>query len=211
VIRNAFVAPSVSFLERAAARRALGIPEGAFAIGWVGRLSHEKGVDVFVRALAHVKRAGNVRASIIGAGPIEVDMRALAVATEVSDRIQWHGTIPDSFQFYRAFDVFVLSSRTEGTPMVLLEAMAAEVPVVTTAVGGVPDVVRSTEALLVPPEHPVMLAGAIENVRQDPNAARVRAVTARRRLEEAFAIGPWVDRHESLYRSVRRAGAGVRP
>jgi glycosyltransferase involved in cell wall biosynthesis len=204
VIRNAFVAPPASFLDRAAARRSLGIPESAFAIGWVGRLSHEKGVDVFVRALAHMKRAENVHASIIGAGPSEVDMRALAAATGVSDKLHWLGTIPDSYRLYRAFDAFVLSSRTEGTPMVLLEAMAAEVPVVTTAVGGVPDVVRSTEALLVPPEQPAVLADAIEAVRQEPIVARARAVAARRRLDEVFAVGPWLEQHETLYRSVRR-------
>ena len=207
VIRNAFVAPSASFLERAAARRALGIPESAFSIGWVGRLSHEKGVDVLVRALAHVKRSENLHVSIIGSGPSEVDMRALAAATGVSDRIHWYGTIPESFRLYRAFDAFVLSSRTEGTPIVLLEAMAAEVPVITTAVGGVPDVVRSTEALLVPPEHPVMLAGAIEAVRQEPTVACARAVAARRRLEEVFAVGPWLERHEAVYRSLQRRSA----
>ena len=211
VLRNAFVAPSSSFVDRATARRELSIADGTFAVGWAGRLSNEKGVDVLVRALGFLEPGSSVRASIIGAGTCEVDMRALSAAIGVSDRIRWHGTIPDSYRLYRAFDAFVLSSRTEGTPMVLLEAMTAEVPIVTTSVGGVPDMVSPNEALLVPSEQPAALAGAIEAVRREPVLARSRAVAARRRLDEEFAIGPWLERHEAIYRAVKRQPAENTP
>ena len=72
---------------------------------------------------------------------------------------------------FPAFDVFVLSSRTEGTPIALFEAMAAGIPVVASAVGGVPDVVSSREALLVNPEDPAALAAAITETLENPAAA----------------------------------------
>ena len=87
--------------------------------------------------------------------------------------------------------------------MVLFEAMAAHVPVVATAVGGVPDVVSDTEALLVPPERPDALARAIEAVRDDPDAARTRAAAAAKRLSTEYAVGPWVERYAAVYRGVR--------
>jgi len=93
----------------------------------------------------------------------------------------------------------------------LFEAIAAGVPVVATAVGGVPDVVSGTEALLVPPDDPAALAAAVSAVLRDPAGARRRAQAAGRRLAEEFKVGPWLERYESLYHTLaaarRRAGA----
>jgi glycosyltransferase involved in cell wall biosynthesis len=101
-----------------------------------------------------------------------------------------------------AFDGFVLSSRTEGTPIALLEAMAAGIPTVATAVGGVPDVVSSREAWLVPSESPERLAGAIGELLASPTGAAERGRAARERLLQERGPGPWLDRHEALYRSL---------
>ena len=112
------------------------------------------------------------------------------------------GQIADAARLIPAFDVLVLSSRTEGTPIVLFEAMAARVPVVATAVGGVPDVVGEREALLVPPDRPDALARAIASVREDPGSARARAAAAATRLATEYAVGPWVERYAAVYRGV---------
>jgi len=103
----------------------------------------------------------------------------------------------------------VLSSRTEGIPIVLLEAMRANVPIVATRVGGVPEMLDETEALLVPSEQPAALAKAIGSVREDALSAARRAQAARMRLERDFAVEPWVRRYEAVYRSVLPA-AGAR-
>jgi glycosyltransferase involved in cell wall biosynthesis len=113
------------------------------------------------------------------------------------------GQVTEAARLIKAFDVLVLSSRTEGTPMVLFEAMAARVPVVATAVGGVPDVVSQNEALLVPPDRPDELASAIAAVRNDPAAARTRADAAAKRLATEYAVGPWVERYAAVYRGIR--------
>jgi len=198
-------------LSRAAARAVLGLDAAGARIGWAGRLSAEKGPDVMVSALARLDDP-TVRLSMLGDGPKAAALRGGgAAAAGVAERVTWHGVVPAAGRLLRAFDVFVLSSRTEGTPMVLFEAMAAGVPVVTTAVGGVPDVVSDTEALLVPPNDPAALAAAISAVLGDPAGARRRAEAARRRLEEKFRLGPWLERYESLYRTLAAGGrAGAR-
>ncbi len=85
--------------------------------------------------------------------------------------------------------------------------MAADVPVVVTAVGGVPDVVSPAQAVLVPTEDPGALADAIDSLRSDPSAGRGRAESARQRLLEAFAPAGWVDAHVALYRKLALATA----
>jgi glycosyltransferase involved in cell wall biosynthesis len=96
----------------------------------------------------------------------------------------------------------VLSSRTEGTPIALLEAMAAAVPTVATAVGGVPDVISDREAWLVPPEAPGRLADAVRELLAAPDLAAARGRAGRERLLQGHGTGPWLDRHEALYRSL---------
>jgi glycosyltransferase involved in cell wall biosynthesis len=123
--------------------------------------------------------------------------------------VQWHGLVPDAADLYPAFDAWVLSSRTEGTPIALLEAMAARVPVVATAVGGVPDVVGPAEALLVPPEQPRALAAAVASILTDPAQAALRAEAAYQRVTEAYSPGAWLDAHVALYRTLVLASAGA--
>ena len=199
-VRNAWSSPG-PLLDRAAARRALGLPPGGFAIGWLGRLSREKGPDVLVEALRHLHDLPLI-ASVVGDGVMRSSLQTQAGALQLNGRVRWHGAVPDAARVLAAFDVCVLSSRTEGTPMVLLEAMAAGVPIVATAVGGVPDVVSPREAVLVPPDDPIVLADRIRDVYQNQAAAQERARAARARVERDFAVAPWLDRYEAIYRLV---------
>ena len=128
-------------LDRASARERLRLRPTGRLIGWVGRLSAEKGPDVMVRTLARLP--ADVGAVMIGDGPERAALAQLASELGVSARIQWAGSVQRAGECTAAFDAFALSSRTEGTPMVLFEAMAARVPIVATAVGGVPDIVSA--------------------------------------------------------------------
>lgn len=188
------------------ARRELGVDDDAFHVGWVGRLGPEKGADVLLRALAaddaeRASAAGTV-ASFVGDGQEAPALRELAGRLGVGDRVRWLGEVPRARRLFSGFDVFALSSRREGTPLVLFEAMAAGVPIVATKVGGVPDVVSSREALLVPPEEPGALADALRSVRERPDRAQRRAERARERLRRERSPGSWVDRYERLYRDL---------
>jgi glycosyltransferase involved in cell wall biosynthesis len=187
-------------LDAAVARERLGALPGVVHLGWVGRVSPEKGLDVLVEALRHLDDL-TLTVSVIGDGRSRPELERRAVSASATGRLRWHGSVPDAGSLFPAFDLFVLSSRTEGTPMVLFEAMAAGVPIVATAVGGVPDVLSDKEAVLVPAEDPHALAEAIRGVLGSPDAAAARARAARTRLEEHFGVGAWVEAHQEVYRS----------
>jgi glycosyltransferase involved in cell wall biosynthesis len=197
-------------IDRESARRALDVPRDAYVIGWVGRLSHEKGPDVLLDALRY---AGDMPlvAAVVGSGDMLTALQSQANEIGLNGRVRWHGSVPDAARLFPAFDLCVLSSRTEGTPIVLLEAMAAGVPIVATRVGGVPDMVSPAEGVLVPPNDPIALAAEIRRAWADPAAAARRASAARARLERDFGVAPWLDRYETVYRLVRKRVASPAP
>jgi glycosyltransferase involved in cell wall biosynthesis len=204
LVPNAW-AGKTEFAGRAEARTALGISADGPVIGWVGRFTREKGADVLLRALPLLARPP-VTAVLVGDGPEQAALHAEAARLGLADRVVWPGAVPDAARLMRAFDVFVLSSRTEGTPIVLFEAIAAGVPVVAAAVGGVPDVVGEGEAALVPPENPGVLAAAVHSSIADPARSREWAAAALRRLATGFAVEPWLDRYELVYRQASSPG-----
>ncbi|MGH7577663.1 MAG: glycosyltransferase [Longimicrobiales bacterium] len=215
ILRNAWSGDQPS-LDRSAARRELGVSRDGFRIAWVGRLTREKGADLMIDAFARLQATGldspapsspNGEAfalSIIGEGQERAALERRAAALGVADRITWHGLLHDAARVLPAFDVHVLSSRTEGTPIVLFEAMAAGVPIVATRVGGVPDVLSPAEGWLVPADDPDAIAAAVVAIRDNPSEIRARVRAARDRLEDQFSVEPWLARYEVLYRSVMR-------
>lgn len=199
VIRNAWAAPG-AFLARDEARDRLGIRSDEVAIGWVGRLTHEKGPDQALEALPRVSDAA--RLHFLGSGDMEPGLRQRARELGVDSRVQWHGVVPDAWSCLPAFDACCLSSRTEGTPIILLEAMTARVPIVATRVGGVPDVVSEVEALLVPAGQPEALAAALGKAINESQEERVAA--AARRVAAEFGVDRWLEAHDVLYSDLAR-------
>lgn len=197
-IQNAWAAGATG---PAVSREELGVPPGAFHVGWVGRLSAEKGCDVLLRAVALLEDLP-ITVSVAGDGVERSRLEALARELGIARRVRWLGLYPQAERLFSTFDAFVLSSHTEGTPMVLFEAMHAGSPIVATRVGGVPDVVGEDAAFLVPPDDPAALAAAIRATRQDPVGAQLRAATALRHLHERFGQDAWLARYDALYRSV---------
>jgi glycosyltransferase involved in cell wall biosynthesis len=202
LVRNAWT-PSRAELDRTAARSALGIETELPIAGWIGRVTYEKGPDVFLAALRQVA-PGSLEARILGDGPERARLEGSPTAVPV----RWLGVVPEADRYLKALSLIVQSSRTEGTPMVLLEAMAAGLPIVATAVGGVPDLLGPDEAILVPAEDPSALASAIASVIASPEAARARAERARARLTRDYGVEGWLAAHERVYRRALNGTGG---
>jgi len=150
--------------DRDEARAALGLSGKGPLIGYVGNLAAEKGADVLVEAMGALARRGRAAdLAVIGAGALEPALRARVAALGIEGRVRFlgrrvHDEVP---RWISASDVLCLPSRREGCPNVVLEALASGRPVVASAVGGVPELLRTDNGILVPPERPDALADAL--------------------------------------------------
>ncbi len=173
-------APEARVLEL---RRTLGIPAGAQVLLNVGRLSREKGHADLIQAIAISRKANSdrtLRVVFVGDGPDGQRLRDAAREWAVADWVIFAGHQADVTPYYTIADLMVLPSHTEGSPNTLLEAMAAGIPIVATAVGGVPEIVTNNkEALLVEAHNPAALARAIDCVLGDQNLQRQLSSHAR--------------------------------
>jgi glycosyltransferase involved in cell wall biosynthesis len=174
----------------------------------VGRLAEPKDFTTLVRALARLERE-TFRAWIVGDGPdreaLESEIRRLGV----DDCVELLGERDDVAGLMAQSDVFVLSSRSEGLPLSILEAMAAGLPVVGSEVGGVRELVADC-GFVVPPGDPDALAAALRRLVADPELRRRRGELARRRAEARFDLRTFHRAYLDLYASeLARLGGGA--
>ncbi|HZP24859.1 MAG TPA: glycosyltransferase [Terriglobales bacterium] len=172
VVRNPIrVSPSVGEAERARLRAQLGVDDAGVLLS-VGRLSREKGHADLLRAMQKLCSSSpgpRSRLVIVGDGPERGALQALCFTLKLEHCVTFTGHQADVGPYYAIADIFVLPSHSEGSPNVLLEALAAELPIVATAVGGVPEVLSNElDALLVPSQAPEALANAITRLLQEP-------------------------------------------
>ena len=179
---------------------------GAPRICCVARQEPEKGVDVLVRAFALLAaRHPEPVLVLVGTGSELEPNRALATSLQIRDRCEFAGVVSNASPFMRDADVIVLPSRREGLPVVGLEAFALRRPVVATAVGGTPAIVREGETgWLVPPDDAPALAAAIESAVGDLAEARRRGANGRELVEREYEIAGLSDTIERLLRSLAR-------
>jgi glycosyltransferase involved in cell wall biosynthesis len=190
---------------RRAARLALGIPDDSFVIGTVGRLEEEKRYDLLVEAFAalHPKRPRTCLI-LVGDGSQRQALDELIAGHHLQGACRLLGHRSDMLDLYQAFDVFVQSSDTEGTSNALLEAMALEVPIVATNVGGTPDLIADEcHGLLVPRRNVSALAAGIERTIADRAATGRRTGLARLRVEGELSFESRMKRVESVYEELR--------
>jgi glycosyltransferase involved in cell wall biosynthesis len=172
-------------------------------VGVVARLQPEKGVATFLKAAAHVSMVSpEARFLVVGDGPLREELVDLVGRVGLRERVHFLGYRVDAQRLIGLLDVLVVPSLTEGSPLIVLEAMAAGVPVVASAVGGIPDQVRHGEVgVLVPPDDPNALAGALGALLEDPALARRLGEAGRRRTENEFSHEALVRRIEAVYRA----------
>jgi glycosyltransferase involved in cell wall biosynthesis len=160
----------------------LKIPAGNRVLLAIGRLSKEKAHIDLLQAVGELKRRGerNFRLVIVGTGPELDRLRAEAKALGIGDETVFAGSTTRVATFYSLADVFILPSHSEGSPNVLLEAMASGVPVIATAAGGVPEIVQpGLNGLLVPPREPPAMTDAISKLLASPGLRASLSAQAR--------------------------------
>jgi glycosyltransferase involved in cell wall biosynthesis len=176
-------------------------------LGVIGRLSPEKGVDVFLDACKHLAAAGRPFSALIaGDGPDRAALEDQCRQLGLGQRVRFLGTVRRVSELYRLLDLLVIPSRSEGLPNVLLEALGAGLPIVATRVGAVPEVLTDEAAgVVVPAGRPAALADAIAPAlaqARSPEAQAARAATVAR-----FSVDHRVRTHISLYAEVLGRGS----
>jgi glycosyltransferase involved in cell wall biosynthesis len=193
-------------------RAELAIPAAARLVGAVGMLRPEKGYGDLVNAIALLKRDSfAVRCAIAGDGPEEGSLRRLIASLGLADDVLLLGRRTDVTDVIASFDVAVLSSKHEGSPLAVIEYMAGAVPIVATAVGGVPELVQDgVHGLLVPPGDPRALAGALRRLLEDRELAARLGAAARARQQAEYSLDVVVKDLEALYLELYSKSGRVR-
>lgn len=188
-------------------RRQLGWSASRPLVGFVGRLEHVKGPDIFIDVAARCQMdAGFV---LVGGGSLTDELSTRVVATGSTERVAFLGEVPDATPYIKQFDVLALSSRHEGLPLVLLEAAASEVPIVAFDVGGVREVLEDSgpAARLIPAADCDGFRGAIEDCLRHPEPARDAAREWARVIRSRFSLATISSTYCDLYRSAARRRA----
>jgi glycosyltransferase involved in cell wall biosynthesis len=172
-----------------------------FVVGHVARLDPIKNQEMLLRAFELVRRrVGYARLVIAGDGPARVSLVQLAASLGLGESVTFLGEVRDTADLYRSFDVFALSSLSEGTSMSILEAMASGVPVVATAVGGTPALVQDGKlGVLVESGNADAMAHAISHLAEHRSAQRDLAARARAYTVAHYSEDTMLDRYASLY------------
>lgn len=171
-------------------------------VGSIGRLVKEKNYETFIQAAARMKKQkdGSPVFVLIGEGPELEKLKVKSENLKVSDKFFFISPSGDDARYLKAFDVFVMSSIKEGLPYILLEAMAAGLPIVVTEAGGIPEMIKNHEnGLMVAQKNPEQLAAAIQGILENKSVAKELAEQARKAVEEKFSLEKMITETAEIY------------
>lgn len=179
------------------------LPQGHPLVGCIARLEPVKGTDVFLRAAALVAaHRPDARFLVVGDGSQRASLETLASQLGLDGRVAFMGVLAPATPVLARLDVVVVPSRSEGLPMLVLEAMALERPVVASAVGGISEVVADGETgLLVPPDDPRSLAAAVLELLEDTGRAAAMGRAGLSRVIDHFSLDDQMRRYLAVFRS----------
>ncbi|MBT4099844.1 MAG: glycosyltransferase family 4 protein [Gemmatimonadetes bacterium] len=181
-------------------RESLGIPQDAFVVGTLGRLTQVKGQHDLLRAMARLETSPWLL--LVGDGEEEASLRRLAQELGISQRVVFAGWRQDTGDALRSMDLFAFPSLNEGMGKALVEAMYLRRPVVATHVGGIPHLLEDGHhGLLVPPRSVPQLAQAIDRLMRDRNLGRQLGEAAHLQAL-SYGVAPMVDKIDALYREL---------
>jgi len=169
-------------------------------IGTIANLYKNKGLEYLILAIAKVMYHNKFNFVIIGDGPEKERLKNLIKKYNLEDEIFLAGFIPDAYNYLKAFDLFVLPSVKEGQPWTILEAMAAEIPIVATNIAGIPEMIENEKSgLLVEPADPDALADAIEKMLAHPSLTQECVKNAALEVRSQFSAENMVRKNEELF------------
>lgn len=187
-------------MSRDEVRASLGLLSGAKVAGVIARLHEQKGHATLFDAVARTAQLGDVEVLVVGDGPLRESLERQVASLDIASRIHFVGARRDLGNLLAAMDVFVLPSLWEGLPLSLVLAMGAGVPVVTTPVGGVPEVVEDGRTgLLVPPGDAAALGQALARLFGDAGLREHLAHAGRDFVLPRFGADQYVDAVVNLY------------
>lgn len=198
---------------RCQVRAELGVPDDAPLVGLIARLAPVKSIKTFLEAAQVVHRTRpDVHFVIVGDGESRARLEQLARALDLSQRTHFLGLRADIAHLNLAFDGVALTSLQEGTPVSLIESLAAQKPVVATDVGGVSRLIQhEVTGLLVPPRDASATAAAILRVLNSPAAAQSWAAAGRALVQREWSVERMLADHRALYREVVAAASRPHP
>jgi glycosyltransferase involved in cell wall biosynthesis len=180
-------------------RAELGVAPETFVIGTVARLDPVKDLGSLIRAVAAMPDDVPVILAIVGDGPERQHLEQVTGEVNATSRVRFLGHRDNARDWLAACDAYVNCSISEGVSLTILEAMAAGLPVIVTAVGGTPEVVDSASGVLVPARDSAALADALARLVRDPQRRQQLGTAARRRVEEHFTLDRMVREYAEVY------------
>ncbi len=189
---------------RAETRRVMGIAPQRFVVGWIGRMTAVKNTDLLLRTFAALRARGvDAVLCLVGDGPDRDELERRAHELGLMRDCLFLGYQEEIGRFLAAFDALLLTSVNEGTPVTTIEALAASRPVVSTRVGGVPDVVEEgVDGFLAEPDDAEGLADALARLAADPELRARMGAAGRERALRRYAVERLVSDVDDLYRSL---------
>lgn len=200
-IYNGLDIGDLKFLPKEEARKFLGLKNNII-VGIIANLYKNKGLEYLIYAAAKIKNP-ELKFVIIGGGPEKKELERLIREMHLENSVFLIGYVNDAYKYLKAFDIFALPSVKEGQPWTILEAMAAEIPIVATNIAGIPEMLENEKSgLLVEPADPQALALAIEKMLTHTSLAKECATQALKTVKEKFGIKEMMRKNEELFETL---------
>jgi glycosyltransferase involved in cell wall biosynthesis len=168
-------------------------------VGTIARLDPVKDLGTLIAAVAALNRERPAILVMVGDGPDRANLEGAAANHGVGDRVRWLGQRNDARDWLAGCDAYANTSISEGVSLTILEAMAAALPVVATAVGGTPEVIDERSGVLVAPRDPMAVSAALLALAASPARRHDLGIAARERVESHFSLDRMVREYRNIY------------
>jgi len=207
-IHNGIKIDEYKFLSKTESRKKFNLSDSNFVIGTIGEFTKNKGYIYLIETIKNLQFSiSNFQCVIIGFGEEYDNLKFKIKNLKLEDKIFLVKNLSDAYKYLKAFDIFILPSLKEGLPYVLLEADLAEVPIIATKVGGIPEIIQNEKTgLLINPANPDELADAIRNLINNPDLRKKLSINANQKIFQEFSFEKMLKRTLAAYENKASCG-----